>query len=413
MQRTQKISLWLTGLFVIALLYLQYTAPKPIDWSKSLSRWDKIPYGGYILYDRLPDIFPEQSIKSVEEPAYNVLSSLLKDSVGDFHKNYLLINNSAELDSLDVNYLLQFVQKGGSAWIAAEYISSSLADTLGLEIDYLDALWAPQSKSDSAIVCMTHPQYTNQTWQLPRNYVQHGIAKYDTTHTQVYGVVVSEMGEENPIFIGVSLGKGAFYIFSNPLLLSNYCMLNLEGASYAAAALSHLPVGSVLWDEYYKPNSLSAQLRSETPFRFLLSQPPLRYMLYLAIVGIGLFMVFEAKRRQRAIPVVVPPQNTTADFVQTIGGLYYKQGNHTDIAQKKATYFADFVRHQLHLKTPENTPEYAALLSQKTGVPTETLLPLLTQWEIAQKGDTSITESFLQTFHRQLTNFYVDVAGSF
>jgi hypothetical protein len=46
-------------------------------------------------------------------------------------------------------------------------------------------------------------------------------------------------------------------------------------------------------------------------------------------------MVFEAKRRQRIIPIIDVPQNTSVIFVKTIGQLYFNKKEHLTIAQRK------------------------------------------------------------------------------
>ena len=47
----------------------------------------------------------------------------------------------------------------------------------------------------------------------------------------------------------------------------------------------------------------------ESPFRYFLEQPPLRWALYLTVLTILIFMLFTARRRQRVIPVVEKPKN--------------------------------------------------------------------------------------------------------
>ena len=47
-----------------------------------------------------------------------------------------------------------------------------------------------------------------------------------------------------------------------------------------------------------------------------------------------LFIIFHAKRKQRIVPVIEPLQNSSAEFVKTIGNLYLQEGNFKDMANK-------------------------------------------------------------------------------
>jgi hypothetical protein len=56
--------------YVVIVLILTITViyeavkPKPIDWSFTLESEDKIPYGTYILYNTLADIFQQYKSKN-------------------------------------------------------------------------------------------------------------------------------------------------------------------------------------------------------------------------------------------------------------------------------------------------------------------------------------------------------------
>lgn len=63
----------------------------------------------------------------------------------------------------------------------------------------------------------------------------------------------------------------------------------------------------------------------QSPFRYLLAHQPLRWALYLTMITIILFMIFTAKRRQRAIPVIQEPANKSLEFTELIGTLYFQK----------------------------------------------------------------------------------------
>jgi hypothetical protein len=73
------------------------------------------------------------------------------------------------------------------------------------------------------------------------------------------------------------------------------------------------------------------------------------------------------KRRQRVVPVIKPLKNTTVEFVQTIGNLYYQEGDTHTIIEKKIIYFLDRVRHKYYLDTGKLDNVFAEKLQSKSG----------------------------------------------
>jgi hypothetical protein len=88
-------------------------------------------------------------------------------------------------------------------------------------------------------------------------------------------------------------------------------------------------------------------INKESPLRYWLQNAPLRWCVYLTLLGLLLFCVFYARRRQRVIPVVKQPENKSLEFVKLIGTLYYQKHENHDLLQKKYGYFAELVRRQL------------------------------------------------------------------
>ena len=82
----------------------------------------------------------------------------------------------------------------------------------------------------------------------------------------------------------------------------------------------------------------------QSPLRELLKRPPLRWAVYLMMLGVVLFMIFTARRHQRVIPIVEKPKNRSLEFIQLIGTLYYQRHDHADLVRKKFRFFAEEVR---------------------------------------------------------------------
>jgi hypothetical protein len=78
-------------------------------------------------------------------------------------------------------------------------------------------------------------------------------------------------------------------------------------------------------------------------------------------------MIFNAKRKQRVIPIIKPLENTTVDFTKTIGNLYFQEGNHDTIMEKKIIYFLEKLRQDYLIDTQNLDEDFIKKVQQKTG----------------------------------------------
>src|SRR5699024_17193 len=92
---------------------------------------------------------------------------------------------------------------------------------------------------------------------------------------------------------------------------------------------------------------------------------------WLFLGGLVLFVFFNAKRKQRIVPVIEPLKNTSVDFVKSIGNLYLQEGDFHDMMAKKARYFLNKVRLDLLTDTQNLDEDFIKKLHLKTGKPME------------------------------------------
>lgn len=334
-------------LLFAALVILEHLRPKQVDWTQTFTREDKIPFGTYALYDMLPDLFPGRQVHEVREPMY----MLLGDSA--VNGNYISINQLFEADSLDTNQLLAFVHRGNQAFIAAEFFSSYLIDSLHFDTEELETL-----SPDSVSLYFTS-QPDKAMYRYPKNIYQSVIFVDSLAgHTALGRNKAGHL-----TFMKVPFGKGWFYISSTPLAFTNYQLLTQNQSQYAATALSHLPVQTVYWDEYYK----LGRDENQSIFRVLFQHQSLTWSYYIALASIILFLLFKSKRTQRIIPVVAPPRNTTLDFVKAISSLYFNNGDHKNIAEKKIAYFMEHLRLHYFINATTLDAELIEKVAAKSG----------------------------------------------
>ena len=102
--------------------------------------------------------------------------------------------------------------------------------------------------------------------------------------------------------------------------------------------------------------------------RVFFSHASLQWAYYISLFGMVIFVLYEMKRRQRIIPVIEPLKNSTVEFVNVVGQVYYEQRNNMNIAQKKILFFLEHLRTKYYLKTNPLDQEFIERLSQKTGI---------------------------------------------
>jgi hypothetical protein len=345
---------------ITLVIVVEVLTPKPIDWTATYSQHDKNPYGSFTVFERLPDLFPGNTVASITTTLYERRQA---DSLTP--GNYIFVNQSFNPGTEDLNVLLDLVHEGSQAFIAAEYFAGKLEDTLQLSTENQWEI------ADSIGVNLVAPELqTDSLYNFRHVYGGYVFTQADTTLTPYQVLGVNQ--QQNPNFVRVPFGKGNFYLSTLPLAYTNYNMLYRHNADYAAKTLSYLPVQPTFWNEHYS----EYQAESQSPFRFIISQAPLRWALYIAVAAVLLFMAFEAKRRQRIIPVVQPLTNTTLEFTQTVGRLYYQYKDHKNIAEKKITYFLDYIRAHFHLRTSTIDEAFYSQLAEKSGVASGEIIAL-------------------------------------
>ena len=365
MKQEYRYAIYLVGALLLLVL-VEYLTPKPINWAFTLEQRDKSPYGTYVLGALLKDVFPDQTI----EPSQNSLFDLEDENLAE--ANLLIIATEFDPDSLEAAVLLEQVDQGASALIAASFYRGYLADTLRLEVDtrLLPTLSEPSD---------TLPQ---------RTYDQTYFTSYDSART----TVLARDGDNHPVLLQMRFGAGTLLLSSVPYQFTNYHLLRENGADATARTLSYLPVRDVYWTEYYQ----TGRREATTPLRYVLSQPPLRWALYLTLAGLLLFMVLEAKRKQRAIPVVQPPANTTLEFVDTVSKLFLRTRDHKNIADKQIHYFLDELRTRYRLDTSQLNEAFEERLAHKSGKPQADVQALVSAIRGAQMRDTLSADELVE-----------------
>lgn len=377
---------------LVVYIVAEWNRPKPVDWTVTLSRHDKNPYGAFCLYNELKEIFPRSVINTYQSPVYEQVNNFT-------HRNtaYLLMAPSLRsLSKEDVNELLNYTALGNYVFFCSSSFSPALKDTLHFTTGYHDEF---NVKDSSTINFRNLRLRTEKNTGFKRQTLEGYFKKYDTLATTILGY--NQLNDAN--FIQMRIGKGALFIHVLPHCFTNSFLLTRDNAAYTAKTLSYIPSGvsSIYWDEYYKPTSA----RSGNPLRYILTNESLRWAFRLGLATMVLYVLFGMKRRQRIIPVIPPVQNSTLDFVRTVGNVYFNRQDNKNIAGKMITYFLEWVRTHVYLPTAEQDEAFAENLSRKSGVDkqqVDELMLLIGAVRIMEQ----VSDNTLLQLNRQLESFY-------
>lgn len=392
MPRNLKIYIFLLVLILVGIILVDANKKKPIDWRPSYSLREKIPFGLYVFDNESKTLFNPQKITKFGETPYEFFdkSYNIEDSVYDISGTFLHIDNTFSIDDISVDELLYFVSHGNNAFLSNTKFPEKLADSLHFEIaqsaTFMDSVQfkiAHNPKADD----FYYNKEVNDAY----------FSKIDSIHTTVLGTQIDASGKSNPNFIRIPYKNGAFYLHLQPVAFTNYYLLK-DNSKYTQDVLGYISTKNKI---YWNVNQYENQNLAESPLRYILSQPALRWAWYLALISIIIFMIFNAKRRQRIIPIKEPLKNTTIDFTKTIGNLYYQEKDHQNIAEKKIVFILEKIRNEYYIDTFNLDETFINRLHQKTGKEKNTIENVVRMIKKI-RNQSQTTEKELITFNELL-----------
>ncbi|WP_281337321.1 DUF4350 domain-containing protein [Flavobacterium eburneipallidum] len=343
MDRKIKIYIGFLVVLFIALVVNDYNKPKPIDWSPTYSLKDKIPYGMYVFDNEINSLLKHQKIDKINVTPYEYFDARYDYDtlVNDYKVNgtFLSISKNLITDEESTTEICSFVRYGNSAFISSETIPYALLDSLDLKIE------REYIHSDSIYNWVANKKLGDKKYKITEGVNNNYFSKIDTLNTTVLGYQNGDSTKVN--FIKIGYGEGTFYLHTQPVAFTNFHLLKSNHHEYAQKVLSYIPKGDVFW--YTKDQDGS--IISDSPFRYILSQPALKWAWYIFLMGMLVFILFNAKRKQRIVPIIKPLSNTTVDFTKTIGNLYFQEGDHNTIMDKKIIYFLEKIRNEYLIDT--------------------------------------------------------------
>lgn len=430
-------------LFVLFCL-LQVNLPKKFVWSPTFSHVDKQPFGCFVFDSVLTQSLPN-GYHVTKKTFFQLDQEHAKEKI-----SVLMVVDQQNLKQLDVKYLCNIARRGGKVMVVASgsfddgrnadtVVVDELERTFKVRIEdgmyfslrgILSGLKAHDNDMYDTIYWNNREtMYAAQPYKMFYNMVGGTLfvdsvpkvkrlaytlstAGYDYKHDSLYvgdftgfDTIVDKKErieridtfaiKKIPTAVSVPYGKGEVIFVSSPLLFTNYGMLEGNTSVYIFRLMSYLADLPVYRTEAYVKTD-AMLVAEQSPFREFIKRPPLRWALYLALLGVVLFMIFTARRRQRVIPIMSKPANRSLEFIQLIGTLYYQRKDHVDLVRKKFKLFAEELRKTAGVDISDvNTDdrEYL-LLAEKTGMNSDRLKKVIRQIRLVlhSEGNISVEE---------------------
>lgn len=430
-------------LFVLFCL-LQVNLPKKFVWSPTFSHVDKQPFGCFVFDSVLTQSLPN-GYHVTKKTFFQLDQEHAKEKI-----SVLMVVDQHNLKQLDVKYLCNIARRGGKVMVVASssfddgrnadtVVVDELERTFKVRIEdgtyfslrgILSGLKAHDNDMYDTIYWNNREtMYAAQSYRMFYNMVGGTLfvdsvpkvkrlaytlstAGYDYKLDSLYvgdftgfDTIVDEKErieridtfaiKKVPTAVSVPYGKGEVIFVSSPLLFTNYGMLEGNTSVYIFRLMSYLADLPVYRTEAYVKTD-AMLVAEQSPFREFIKRPPLRWALYLALLGVVLFMIFTARRRQRVIPIISKPANRSLEFIQLIGTLYYQRKDHVDLVRKKFKLFAEELRKTAGVDISDvNTDdrEYL-LLAEKTGMNSDRLKKVIRQIRLVlhSEGNISVEE---------------------
>ncbi|WP_339713240.1 DUF4350 domain-containing protein [uncultured Kriegella sp.] len=389
---------------LIVLMLLQYSRPKEINWFPSFVSQHKIPFGTFVLNDVMEKMFQGQT-QQVNKPPFEFLNAE-ENNAG----TYFFVNDKVEFGEAELHTLLDWTSKGNTLFIASAGFEEQLTDTLHLKTSGLYADFGEEQKQRHRL---TNPQLQSEDGYIfDKDSHSLYFKSIDTLNTKIVGEVSSvskndSLAKKQCNVLRQSFGQGQIILSTFPKAFTNYFILKDNNKNYTAGLLSYLDASQPIYvDNHYK----SGKSFYTSPMYIFLNTKEFKWAYYLVLFGALLYVVFEGKRKQRAIPVVMPLQNQTLAFTRTIADMYFEKGEQKSIIEHKIAYFLEYIRTHFYLNTLKQDDVFYQHLAMRSNHSKEEIIALFSYID-QLNASTEPTDDALKKLNSLIEKFKAKAHG--
>jgi hypothetical protein len=392
-----------------------------INWEKDYDAQSNHPYGTYFLHELINRAFDGYSIHDLDHSVQDYFEHDSLKVEGEI-LNYFFVGKNLNLYNNEVDSLLDFAEKGNNIFIAAEFFPRKLLSSL-LSHDYQDYI---REESDTSITLKFYDsQFADEEYELNNIINDVNIERRwrlwtSGSYSSFYKKNISK-ANYSPCYTRITYGKGVILLHTIPQAFTNQFLKSDTGRQYVETALSYLPEGTVLWDDYTQfvvddgsldmdngnnnnDEGTGQKINTKSMIAFLMRSPPLRWAYLIILVGMLLFIVFMGKRRQKVIPTARTNINTSLEFTETISRIYLSKKQHDKLIKHMEIIFKNKMKTRYFIKYLDDR-SYAERIAKKSGVSEDEINHLLELFK-AESHVTEVSDFYLIDLYKKLQIFY-------
>jgi hypothetical protein len=400
----------------LLIILLFFSSCEDEKWKKTYDIHKVQPFGCELIFNHLTELFPNSTITKNTQKIFNkerhshldktIITpsgfTMPNDWTEDYEEatnqtikqnnyeaNWVLVGTSS-FDEQDIYALFHELEEGKKLIIASNNFSVKLLkNTFDISSDK-----ASNNKKQLAV-------YLNN-----KEYLLDYIPNYKHIKANNFGKSLLKTKKGHSLIERFTVGTGELIICTEAVLFTNYNLLTRNNRKIMEHCFSGFDDKDIVWFNNYKssdysPKTKKKREKSPSYLDFINDNPALQAAFYLLLLGGIIYAMLGIKRKQRLIPLVQLPINTTIKFVTMVGQLYRDNGSHEELATKKIIFFADWLREHFHLHGEVFTQDVFALISERSGVNQTRMTEVLRLIQLIKNSD-SITKQTLLDLNERI-----------
>jgi hypothetical protein len=381
---------------------------KKNDWSVSLDKNSKEPYGCYIFYQSLKDMFEGTEIVQTRN-IFKQIKEVNKNSVSWMNKNQLVICPfiSFGVDSTELQELKDYAAIGNTVILSCYNHSENISKEFGILHDTINE---PQDymidDNDTIAKQPLHIEFNDRYYNYSFNgYSISNYYKPDNKSDSVSYIWGYTNKEENYNLLYKRIGNGYIILNRTPIAFTNYFLLQNNNINYIhqlISLFSYNTPSKIFWYQTSQKNP--GELQADSGFQQLMKNPIFKTLFILLALLLILLVVFGSKRKQRIIPQFQKPKNDTLEYTETMGLLYLHAKDNVDLAQKMIKHFLDMLRVKYNMQLTSIEFIDIEKLANKLNKPTDDINQLK-QYLTTTQAQKNINDQEIITLYNTLKKY--------
>jgi len=396
------------------IVWLFLATPDKYSWYPTFSHENEQPYDFSLIKNTLTASYNDNFIE------FQDFSDDSLDLTPPASLFFYLAGNDY-IDSLETVRMLRFAENGGRVFV------SSRSQNMLLEKIFTNCLVEPEPEDSQAndivkfkkakrisprLIGEANNENRIVNWRIREDERRYEWAYFDLSlcnpnEYKIAGEFVS-IGEVYDNLVEVNYGNGSIAFHTNPLIFTNIHFKQKDVFQHVNELLEKYDREKLI---YYNPKTTrnrvggGGQAIPESPLKFILNNPPLKWGWYLLLTLVLLFVLNYLRRDQRPIPVQQLPENETANYLDVVSKLYQKEGKHKHIVALKEKMLLQYLRNRYGLISSSLDETFFTKASAILEMDAKYLHSFFKDLERA-KNNSSLTETDLVKLNSKIKAFY-------